>query len=184
MKRYVVRKNLGWFFLFFLLTLFLYGFMSCADNSNNKESSNNSILNWLPYDQALAKSKIENIPTLIYFYSDQCGWCKKLENETFNDQKVWDLMSQKFSIVKINSNSTRFVIENGKKMTEKQLSEQIYQVKGNPTVWFLADDHKRIASLPGYVKSDVFVNVLNYIKDGYYKNITFQKYMEIEQNKP
>ncbi|MBN2395753.1 MAG: thioredoxin fold domain-containing protein [Candidatus Atribacteria bacterium] len=172
-------------FLLFLIVIFFFNFTIYADQTNTIEAvigSDQTVFHWLSYDQAITKSKVENIPTLIYFYSDQCGWCRKLENETLDDEKVKAIMVKNFSTVKINSNSSKTVIENGKKITEKQLSEQVYQVKGTPTIWFLTSDNKRIASLPGYVKPDMLINVLNYIKDGSYKKVTFQEYMEQKNN--
>jgi len=177
MKKFVERKNLHCLFLF--LVLFVLGFTSLADTFS-KEDGNQAIdnIHWLSYKQALTKSKVENIPTLLYFYSDNCGWCRRFENETFTNQEVQELMNGNFAMARINSDSGEAIVENGEKITERQLSVQVYQVRGNPTTWFLSKDNERIASLPGFVEADVFIHVLRYIKDAYYKEVTFQEYME------
>ncbi len=177
MKKYVDSKILR--YLFLISALFIFSFSNWAIFAEEKETDND-ILKWLPYNQGLVKSKVENIPTLIYFYSDNCGWCRKLENETFTNQNIKEIMSNYFSIIRINSNSIEAVIENGEEITEKELSNTVYQVRGNPTIWFLSQDNERIAPLPGFVEADVFINILNYIKDDYYKEVTFQEYMGIQ----
>lgn len=138
---------------------------------------------WLSYDKALTKSKVENIPTLLYFYSDNCGWCRKMETETFAHKEVQKLFINSFSLVKINGNSNKTVhLEDGR-LTERQLATETYRVNAFPTIWFLNSGNERIANLPGYVQSDVFLSILVYIRDEYYKQYTFQEYMELEINK-
>lgn len=141
-------------------------------------------LNWLTYNEGLVKSMIENKPTLIYFYSDQCGWCRRLEEESFSDPDIQSMMSSYFSIIKINSNSSKTILdENDNQISERELSERIFQVRGNPTIWFLDSGNERIASLPGYIPAELLTQVLVYIKDGQYRDYTFQEYMDLEKNK-
>lgn len=173
-----IKRRYQYFLLTITISLFIYSFIGFAETLSVKEILTDDILRWLSYDQALTKSKIENIPTLIYFYSDNCGWCRKLENETFTSQQVKELMNSDFAIVKINSHSSKTVIGGEEEMTERQLSQDIYRVRANPTIWFLTSNEKRIASLPGFVSAEDFINVLNYIKDGYYRDYTFQEYMD------
>jgi len=167
------------FLLLFIIILLIFGFAaSAAVFSGKEEEQNNDILKWLSYDQALKKSKIENIPTLIYFYSDNCGWCRKLEDETFKNQEVKESMNRDFAIVKINSNSSNVVVSDKEKITEKQLSQEFYQVRANPTIWFLTSNKERIAPLPGYASAEDFISVLHFIIGGYYRDYTFPEYIE------
>ena len=177
MKKYMEGKSLICLIIFVAMTFFLFSNMIILAEQAETEDD---ILNWLPYNQGLVKSKVENIPALIYFYSDNCGWCRKLENETFTNQNVKDIMNQYFSLIRVDSNSNEWIVEKEEKITEKQLSEQVYQVRGNPTIWFLSQNNEPIASLPGFIEAEIFINILNYIKDGHYKEITFQEYMEIQ----
>ncbi len=175
MKKYIKSK----FLLYLIMFSIMFVFANMTIFAEQKETEDD-FLNWLPYNQGLVKSKVENIPILIYFYSDNCGWCRKLENETFGYQNIKEIMNQHFSLVMINSDSSESVMENGENITEKQLSEQVYQVRGNPTIWFLSQENERIAFLSGFIEADVFINVLNYIKDGHYKELTWQEYMEMQ----
>lgn len=176
----LIRKTIDYKKMFILLTIIMLYSFNCIANelSENEIFQNTDIVKWLKYDQAIAKSKIENVPALIYFYSDNCGWCRRLENETFTNQEIVKIMNEDFAIVKINSNSTEYVNVDTNKITERQLSMDIFQVRANPTIWFLDSDEKRITALPGFVESPDFINVLKYIKDGYYKKYDWPEYME------
>jgi thioredoxin-related protein len=175
----LIEKKIKYLQIFIVLVFMLVYSFSCmaVELSENENYQNGKDLNWLSFDQALTKSKIENIPTLIYFYSDNCEWCRRLEDETFKNQEVKELMNGDFAIVKINSNSSNVVSDKGE-ITEKQLSQEFYQVRANPTIWFLSSNEERIAPLPGYAPAEDFISVLHYIRDGYYRDYTFPEYME------
>ena len=178
----IIKEKLKDNFLlfFFLITILFFIFTL---NTAGQSDRGVETFSWLPYDQALAKSKIENIPTLIYFYAENCSWCRKLENETFTNEQVYQIMKNDFSLARVNSSSDSLLKNNGRSMTERQLSEQIYQVRGNPTVWFLDSKEERIAPLPGFAPAEDFIHILTYIKENHYEKYTFPEYMENITNK-
>jgi thioredoxin-related protein len=148
--------------------------------SQSKQDVVDIELKWFNYNQGLTKAKVENIPILIYFYSDNCGYCRKLETETFANKEILEILDKKFALIKINSDSSNIVLENEEKISERALSREVYQVRGYPTVWFLGKNRDRIASLPGFVEPAVFKNilenVLDYIEGSDYKEISFPEY--------
>jgi len=135
------------------------------------------ILNWLSYDEGLALAEKENKYVLIDFYTDWCGYCIKMDKETYSKEEVKSILNENFVIVKVNAESENKIIENGEEITERELAKS-YQVTGYPTTWFLESNHSRIAPLPGYVTTEQFISVLNYIGEGWYKTISFKEYME------
>lgn len=174
MQRISLRKRLHYLLIFAVYFLCICSISILAIETDAEDNQ----LKWLSYSQGLTKSKVEDIPALIYFYSDNCGYCRKIENETFSNEEITRIMNQDFSLIKINSNSADIVLVNGEEITERALSSTVYQVRGNPTVWFLDEGNKKIAPLPGFVEQDIFKNVLIYIKDNYYKEYSFPEYME------
>ena len=171
--------------LFLTLIILIFTILHSVNNNDMflVQAQDNPQPQWLPYDKALTKSKVENIPTLLYFYSDNCGWCRKMETETFANKEIQELLESSFALVKINGNSNKTVQVGDNKISERQLATEAYRVNAFPTIWFLNSGNERIANLPGYVESDVFLPILVYIRDDYYKKYTFQEYMELEKNK-
>jgi|LDZU01.1.fsa_nt_gi thioredoxin-related protein len=151
-----------------------------AGLSQSKQDIPDVELKWFNYNQGLTKSKVENNPILIYFYSDNCSYCRKLETETFANKEIAEIMNKYFALIKINSDSSNIVLENGKKISERALSREVYQVRGYPTVWFLGKNKDRIASLPGFIEPVVFKNILEnvlaYIEGSHYKEVSFPEY--------
>jgi thiol:disulfide interchange protein len=93
----------------------------------------------------LAKEK--NKPLMVYFYADWCGWCKKLEMETYRDSEVMKLSSN-FVCVKVN--------------TDRNIDEsRKYKVSGLPTIVFLKSDGKIIEKVIGYRGSKDFMKIMS-----------------------
>lgn len=91
---------------------------------------------------ALKAAKASNKPVMVDFYTDWCGWCKKLDADTYSSPKVSSL-AEKFVCVKINAErDTR--------------SAAKYQVTGYPTILFLDGSGKVLQRIPGYQPPDQF----------------------------
>ena len=138
-------------------------------------------IDWLSYNEGLARAERENKYVLIDFYTDWCGYCKKMDKETYSKEEVKRILNENFVTVKVNGESNNKVIEDGKEITEKELTMR-YQVSGYPTTWFLESNHNKIAPLPGYVPADQFILVIKYIGEGWYKNISFEEYLKKSAN--
>ena len=135
------------------------------------------VFEWMSHDEALKKAEKENKHILVFFYTDSCGWCDKMEREVYSNEEVKKMLAENYVSIKINAMSNNEIEVNGEKMTEKAFALR-YQVTGYPTTWFLESKAEGIAPLPGYVTADQFITVLKYIGEDWYKTTTFQEYVE------
>jgi len=181
MKIFSTKRNKMIVLVIILVIIFFFGlkpyFKINKQNVEAVEETKPLTLNWLSYDEGLTLAEKENKYVLIYFYTDECGWCKKMVDQTYSNEEVKKILSDKFVAVKIDARSENKVIENGEEISEKKLAI-LYQVSGYPTTWFIENNHTKIAPLPGYVATEQFIPVLDYIGEGWYKKISFKEYME------
>ncbi|MDD5073038.1 MAG: thioredoxin family protein [Candidatus Omnitrophica bacterium] len=98
---------------------------------------------------ALKAAKSQGKPVMIDFYTDWCGWCKKLDSDTYSDPKV-NAASAKFICVKINADK------------EKDLTNK-YGVSGFPTIIFLDSNGKVLQKIPGFLPPAGFLQNMNKI---------------------
>lgn len=101
-----MRKLWVLFSLFFSLSLFAaearnLGFISSFALTNEEGQS----IEWLDIETASDRNKDDKKLFFIDIYTDWCGWCKKMDNSTFQDSAVVAYMSEHFYAVKMNAES-------------------------------------------------------------------------------
>lgn len=102
------------------------------------------------YKAALEQAAKENKPVLLDFTgSDWCGWCIKLDKETFSQPDFKQFAEKNLILVEVD-------FPNGKPQSaevKKQNAElqAKYGVEGFPTLILLNSKGKEIAKNPGYL---------------------------------
>jgi thioredoxin-related protein len=132
---------------------------------------------WYRYDKGLAKAKKEKKHVMVAFYTNWCGWCKRMDKITYADEKVKKALNGSYVAIKVNAESKEEVEVDGKKITERELAQQ-FRVRSFPTTWFLKQSADKIAPYMGYADAQTFLNVLNFIKDDLYDKMTFEEYLK------
>jgi thiol-disulfide isomerase/thioredoxin len=89
------------------------------------------------WDEALAQAKADGKPIMIDFYTDWCGWCKKLDADTYPDPSVVQYLAD-FVCVKLNA--------------EKEGKDQAktYNVSAYPTIVFADSSGAYLGRVLGY----------------------------------
>ena len=88
----------------------------------------------------------ERLPVVLNFGAAWCGWCRKMEVDTFADESV-EAMADQFLWVKVDSD-------------EEPVLSARFRVQGLPHTFVLNEDDRTIASRPGYIPPGDFVTFL------------------------
>ncbi len=199
MKR---KKILTLVFIFFFVIIVLILSFSCSkeNNSNNNYNQNNknsninenvpesnitendgkiakniNEINWDEYDKTVNISSNNDKFFMFFFYADWCPYCKKMEETTFKNKDVIEILNNNFISLKINSESKQILSKINKNITGISLA-QSYQITGLPTVVFLDKKGVALTAVPGYLPSDLFITILKYIYTESYKNESFESF--------
>ncbi|GAB4316921.1 MAG: hypothetical protein Kow0074_05190 [Candidatus Zixiibacteriota bacterium] len=149
--------------------------VSKASSTDSKGKSEG--IEWLSYDEGLEKAKETGKPIVIDFYTDWCGYCKKMDRETFKDPKVISYMKENFISVRVNGESKKMVSHKGEQLSERSLTKA-YRVSGFPTFWFLSSDGEPIGPAPGYKPTKSWLTLLEYVGGSHYKKMSFDTYVK------
>jgi thiol:disulfide interchange protein len=115
--------------------------VSGTAGATNTVTEHSAVLNWEnDYDTALKKAKKDKKLVMVDLYTDWCGWCKKLDRDTYSDKNVQAMLGKSFVAVKLNPE---------KSPRANQLARQ-FGTRGFPHILFLDDSGKMISEISGY----------------------------------
>jgi thioredoxin-related protein len=137
--------------LLLLCAVFLLGFSANAQDQ----------IQWMKFEEAIALNAKSPKMLLVDVYTDWCGWCKKMDKETFTDPKVVEYINSKFYAVKLNAEDTQRTFEfMGRTYNEAQMAAAM-RVNSYPNFVIIEPKLQNIAQLPGYRQPVEFLAALN-----------------------
>ena len=170
---------------FLILFFFVQPALTNASGSNylNPPKVKKASINWISFEQAVAKTKKEPRKIFIDVYTDWCGWCRQMEKKTFTDPAVVDYVNKNYYAVRFDAESKEPITVEGKtyKYNEATRSHELAYalLQGQlsfPTTVYLDENMKMISPVPGYLDVPMFRNVITYFGENHYKKLSFEKY--------
>ena len=137
-----------------LFTFFLS--FSLALTLTNTVQGQESI-QWMKFEEAIAANSKNPKMILVDVYTDWCGWCKKMDKDTFTDPRVIAHFQKNFYAVKLNAEDTnRKFPFMGKTFSEAEMAASM-RVNSYPNFVVIEPGLQNIAQLPGYREPEAFL---------------------------
>ncbi|MEM8525443.1 MAG: DUF255 domain-containing protein [Bacteroidota bacterium] len=164
----------GIFFAFLTLSVFFSAQLYAQDK-----------INWLSIEEVEQKLKQEPRKILVKIYQNDCVWCKRMDEETFNKSFIADYINEHFYAISLNAESAEDIIfneqtykyvKNGKRGHHELAAEL---TKGNlsyPSVVFLDEDLEVLQSVSGYKNHTLFQQIMAYYGKNYHKKVPWSSF--------
>ncbi|MEO1012619.1 MAG: DUF255 domain-containing protein [Bacteroidota bacterium] len=144
-------------------------------------------VNWLSWEEAADLNEEDPKKIFIDIYTDWCGWCKKMDKDTFQNPEVASYMEENFYMVKLDGeqkepieykgNTYKFV-PSGRRGYHEFAATLMQGRLSYPTTIFLDEQMNVLSPVPGYQKPKPFLNIAKYFGDNIYKEKDWKSYSE------
>jgi thioredoxin-related protein len=133
---------------------------------STSESASDGVA-WTGWDKGLEQAARTGRPIVVDFYTDWCGWCKRMDRETYSQSEVRAYLGRRYVAVKLNPETSR----------ENRAVANRFRVSGYPTTVFLRSNGEHLVTVPGYVPSERFHTLLRYVAEGHFeKQVPFETF--------
>jgi thioredoxin-related protein len=148
-------------------------------------SADNPKVKWYTMDEAVELNKKNPKKIFVDVYTDWCGWCTKMDKNTFAKPNVANYMNKHFYNVKFNAEGYEKVNFNGRlfentdktKRSTHPFAAALLQGKMSyPSYVFLDENNRGITVLKGYREEEYFMSFLKFIVSDSYKTMTYDEY--------
>lgn len=147
-----------------------------------------SKIKWYTFEQAVELCKKAPKKLMIDVYTDWCGWCKKMDAETFSNSEIAKYVNEHFYAVKFNAEQKSDITFQGKtfkyvdqgngkgyhELAAALLSNQL----SFPTISYLNEKLELLGPIPGYRNAHDLEPLLVYIGEDKYKSIAYDAFQK------
>ncbi|NLV18609.1 MAG: DUF255 domain-containing protein [Bacteroidetes bacterium] len=159
-----------------------------STHAQASSASKNEKVKWLSIEEAEKQMKQSPKPLFIDTYTDWCGWCKKMDQDTFSNPVISDILNNKFYPVKFNAESKEEItflgqtfVNDGKAGNAHQLAVALLRGELSfPTVVFLTSEEEKVYLTPlkGYRDAKEMELLLGYFSEEMYKTKSLEEYQK------
>ncbi|MAT53370.1 MAG: thioredoxin [Saprospirales bacterium] len=154
-------------------------------NSNPAPSNGDSAIQWLSWDEAVKANETVKKKFFIDFYTDWCGWCKRMDKTTFTDPAVVKYINENFHPIKFNAEQKEDIVFQGRTFKWRAggrngvhtLAYELLNGRlGYPSYVYLTPDFERILISPGYKPAPDLIKELEFVAGDHYETTSWDDY--------
>lgn len=144
------------------LTLILFAATFFISTSMKKADE----LTWMSFDEGYKLAQKKGKIMLVDVYTDWCGWCKRMDRDTYAKSEIISLIKQDYVAIKFNPEINSTYTFDGKKYSGNELAGVLSnnQLSGYPTTIFYYPKAKKTNVVGGYYDANRFKGVLESVK--------------------
>ena len=158
-----------------ITSLFLFfGLAFHAHSSGDKAQ-----VNWLSIEEAQERMQEEARMIFVDVYTDWCGWCRRMTNETYAHPVIAEYLNENFYPVKLNAEQEEPIVFQGNTFENENIGQRrathsfaIALLQGRmsyPSVAFFNEEMQLLTAIPGFRPPKGMEAVLAFFNTGAYR---------------
>lgn len=176
----------------FRYSLVLFLFSLIMPSALRAQETKATPVQWMTFEEAIAKNaSYPKKKIFIDMYTHWCGWCKKMDAETFVDPVVTKFFNENYYCVKMDAERKDTITYNGreyinpdpgKKRSPHQLAAALLQGRMSyPSYVILDENNQKLTSMAGYMKTESLMPVLEYFAGNYHFKMPYDEYKRMQK---
>ncbi len=144
-----------------------------------------SQINWMTWEDVQQASQTEKRKVIVDVYTSWCAWCKRMDQQTFNHEKIIDYVNENYYCIKFNAEHRENIQFNGqvfrfnKTRKHHTLASKILRGRMSyPSTVFLDENLQVIQPVPGFHPAEEFLMMLSFFATDSFKNTPWSDYKE------
>ena len=144
-------------------------------------------IQWVSFEKAIGLNKKNPKTILIDVYTDWCGYCKKMDHITYENQVIATIINDNYYAVKLDAEQTNSIfykgkeykfIKQGKKGYHEFAANLLHGEMSYPSTVFMDQDERLIQKLPGYFDPKEMEPILLYFAQQNFLNVSWETFKE------
>lgn len=177
-------------------------FCVIASFATHIHAQTTSKINWIGFEEAMRLNATEQKPIIVDMYTTWCGFCRKLDAETFSDPRIIQFINEHYYAVKFDAETTDSIKykdsvyynmrigafnEDGSPAKGKSHSLAEILLSGRmayPTLVYMIPDKDIVAPVPGYVTPEKIEPYLLFFSEKIYEGNLFDAFSKGLKTEP
>jgi thioredoxin-related protein len=152
-----------------------------------KPAQKNVELKWYSLEEAEKLNQTKPKKFLIDVYTDWCGWCKKMDKETFTNPVIAEYLAENFYTIKFNAETSDTIVFNGAKYvnlvkTGRSTHPLALSLLGwrmsYPSIVYFTEKLEFLGPMPGYKTPDQLEVIINFIGQDKFRTMSMEDYQK------
>jgi thioredoxin-related protein len=167
---------------YIVLIILALGMLSPVKAGQDKEK-----VKWYGFEEAVELSLKNPRIILVDIYTDWCGFCKRMDAETFGNPKVASYVNENFYPVKLNAEirdtinfqGHKFINEGEGRRSAHQLPIALLQGQMSyPSIVYINEDLELLTAVPGFRTPVQIEPILRFFAEDHYKTRSWENFQQ------
>jgi thioredoxin-related protein len=156
------------------------------DSIPGEDKNKATEMRWYSWSEASELQKTKPRKLFIDVYTDWCGWCKRMDKNTFSDPKVAAYLAENFYPIKLDAEQKEDIVfgrdtfkyvtmDNGRGVHTLAYSLLDGRM-GYPSIVMLDEQYRRIMISPGYKEVADIMPELTFAAEQHYDSLSWDQY--------
>ena len=165
-----------------LLIIILFAMMSMGAMAQES-------IHWMGIEEAEARCAKEPKMIFIDVYTDWCGWCKRMDKDTFSNPVIAKYMNDHFYAVKLNAETSDTIVfqgqqyvgyvrEDGRNGSHRLARALLNGRMSYPSYVIMNEEMQTLQVIGGYQKIEIFEPMIHFFGDGAYKTMSSNDFLK------